>query len=107
VNRMHDCERFEGPTVGNEVSDRDPLAELQVITTLYFPELKAEVDRYLERCRAWRSGAPRTTGIREFGSGRCRSRSGPVERRRSEFDDTHHGRRRVGSCVSKIRPGAN
>ena len=68
VNRMHDCERFGEQTVGSEVNERDPLGELQVITTLYFPELKAEVDRYLERCRAWRSGAPRTTGIREFGS---------------------------------------
>jgi hypothetical protein len=68
VNRMHDCGRFGEPTVGSEVNERDPLAELQVITTLYFPELKGEVDRYLESCRAWRSGAPRTTGTGELGS---------------------------------------
>ena len=66
VNRAHHCERFGEQTAGSEVNERDPLAELQVITTMYFPELKAEVDRYLERCRAWRSGA--TTGSREFGS---------------------------------------
>ena len=66
VNRVHHCERFGEQTAGSEVNERDPLAELQVITTMYFPELKAEVDRYLERCRAWRSAA--TTGSREFGS---------------------------------------
>jgi hypothetical protein len=66
VNRMHDCERFVEPTAGSDVGDRDPLAELQVITTLYFPELKAEVDRYLERCRARRSGASKTD-IEGFG----------------------------------------
>ena len=31
-----------------------PLSELDVITTLYFPELKAEVDAYLGQCRAKR-----------------------------------------------------
>ena len=67
VNRMHDCERFVEPTAGSNVGDRDPLAELQVITTLYFPELKAEVDRYLEQCRARTSGAPGTTDVNEFG----------------------------------------
>jgi hypothetical protein len=67
VNRMHDCERFVEPTAGSNMGDRDPLAELQVITTLYFPELKAEVDRYLERCRTRASRVPRTTDVNEFG----------------------------------------
>jgi hypothetical protein len=66
VIRMGDCERVVEPAANNNVSERDPVAELQVITTLYFPELKAEVDRYLERCLARRSGTPSATEIAEF-----------------------------------------
>jgi hypothetical protein len=40
-----------------EPQERDPLSELEVITTLYFPELKSEVDGYLDRCRARKTEA--------------------------------------------------
>ena len=51
---MHDCEHFVEKNATNAAAaqERDPLSELEVITTLYFPELKSEVDGYLDRCRA-------------------------------------------------------
>ena len=57
--RAHDCEHFSNQLRDTALTDthleqRDPLSELDVITTLYFPELKAEVDAYLGQCRAKR-----------------------------------------------------
>jgi hypothetical protein len=61
VDRMHDCENFVGETAA--ASERDPLSELHVITILYFPELKNEVDRFLDLCRAHRSEASKDEGV--------------------------------------------
>jgi hypothetical protein len=56
--RVHDCEHFadqlRNTTLKEHLEQRDPLSELEVITTLYFPELKAQVDAYLGQCRAKR-----------------------------------------------------
>lgn len=56
LGKMHDCEPYleqlrQKASKSTQV-ERDPLSELEVITTLYFPELKVEVDDYLGRCRA-------------------------------------------------------
>lgn len=60
LNRMHDCEPYldrlrQRPAKATSAEERDPLSELEIITTLYFPELKVEVDDYLGRCRAQKS----------------------------------------------------
>jgi hypothetical protein len=60
LDRMHDCENFVGQTAASE---RDPLSELHVITILYFPELKIEVERFLDLCRARRSEASKDEGV--------------------------------------------
>jgi hypothetical protein len=57
LSRMHDCEPYleqlrHRPAKSANPEERDPLSELEVITTLYFPELKAEVDDYVGKCRA-------------------------------------------------------
>ena len=57
LNKMHDCEPYleqlrHRPAKATNLEERDPLSELEVITTLYFPELKAEVDDYVGKCRA-------------------------------------------------------
>jgi hypothetical protein len=59
LKTMHDCEHLVEPIAlgAAGLQHRDPLSELDVITTLYFPELKNEVDGYLDRCRARRSEA--------------------------------------------------
>jgi len=60
--KMHDCEKFvdQGASHAERVGERDSLSELNVITTLYFPELKADVDHYLDQCSARKTeGAPR------------------------------------------------
>jgi hypothetical protein len=63
VAKMHDCEHFvEQIAISSAgAQERDPLSELEVITTLYFPELKVEVDGFLDQCRARRTAAPTTT----------------------------------------------
>jgi hypothetical protein len=63
LNKMHDCEHFVEEIAISSVDapERDPLSELEVITTLYFPELKTEVDGYLDQCRARRTEALTTT----------------------------------------------
>jgi hypothetical protein len=55
IGSVNDCERFVDHGAAGGADQRDPLSELHVITTLYFPELKAEVDLFLERCRGRRS----------------------------------------------------
>jgi len=57
LSKMHDCEPYleqlrHRPAKSANPEERDPLSELEVITTLYFPELKAEVDDYVGKCRA-------------------------------------------------------
>jgi hypothetical protein len=56
--KVHDCEHFVNPLRDAALKNpqqRDPLSELDVITTLYFPELKVDVDAYLQQCRTKRS----------------------------------------------------
>jgi hypothetical protein len=60
LNNMHDCERYLDQLRNRAfeaapLEERDPLPGLEVITTLYFPELKIEVDAYLDKCRARRA----------------------------------------------------
>jgi hypothetical protein len=57
----------------------DWVTEEHDFAAAHFPELKAEVDRYLERCHAWRSGASRTRGSTEF-------RSADVEAARDQLN---------------------
>jgi len=57
LSKMHDCENYldqlrNGAFEAEVLDERDPLSGLAVITTLYFPELKIEVDAYLDECRA-------------------------------------------------------
>jgi len=55
LNKMHDCEHYVSQNAAWQATrwaERDPLSELEVITTLYFPELKVEVDGFLRQCRA-------------------------------------------------------
>ena len=61
--KMHDCEHFAEQIAISSAGaqERDPLSELEVITTLYFPELKIEVDSFLDQCRERRTEAPSTT----------------------------------------------
>jgi hypothetical protein len=59
--KMHDCEHCAEQLRSAETQERDPLSELEVITTLYFPELKVEVDGFLDQCRARRTKAPTGT----------------------------------------------
>jgi hypothetical protein len=63
IGSVNDCERFADQGAAGGADQRDPLSELHVITTLYFPELKAEVDRFLERCRGRRSSASLLEGV--------------------------------------------
>jgi hypothetical protein len=63
LSKMHDCEHFLAESGKSaRTQERDPLSELDVITTLYFPELKSEVDGYLDQCRARRSAASAAAG---------------------------------------------
>src|SRR3981081_1640552 len=57
--KVHDCEHFAEQIAISSTGEqeRDPLSELEVITTLYFPELKFEVDGYLDQCRTRRTEA--------------------------------------------------
>jgi len=57
LHKMHDCDHYvdqlrKGTSEADVSEGRDPLSGLAVITTLYFPELKVEVDAYLDQCRA-------------------------------------------------------
>ena len=57
LTKMHDCESYleqlqHGAAKAAHLEERDPPSELDVITTLYFPELKVEVDDYVGKCRA-------------------------------------------------------
>jgi hypothetical protein len=57
LNKMHDCEHYldqlrNGAFEAEVLEERDPLSGLAVIATLYFPELKNDVDAYLDKCRA-------------------------------------------------------
>jgi hypothetical protein len=73
VAKVHDCEHFVEKTAISPAGpqERDPLSELEVITTLYFPELKVEVDTYLDQCRARRTetqnGTAKVTGDTDQG----------------------------------------
>jgi hypothetical protein len=55
LTKVHDCEHFLDQLHNATLKDhRDPMPELEVVTTLYFPELKIEVEAYLDQCRAKR-----------------------------------------------------
>ena len=60
LNKMYECEHYLDQLRNRAfeaapLEERDPLPGLEVITTLYFPELKIEVDAYLDKCRARRA----------------------------------------------------
>jgi hypothetical protein len=53
LSKVHDCEHYVGRSTASQATraqERDPMSELEIIKTLYFPELKVEVDDFLRRC---------------------------------------------------------
>jgi hypothetical protein len=55
LSKVHDCEHYVSQNAASQATrweERDPLSELEIMKTLYFPELKGEIDDFLHQCRA-------------------------------------------------------
>jgi len=70
LSKVHDCDHYfdQLPDTTFEsalLEGRDPLSELEVIATLYFPELKADVDQYLDLCRVRKAEGLARTAMAE------------------------------------------